>query len=360
MQSRFDLWAVLTLLSLQASVALAKGPASFMMFTQLGDKTIEGQPLQWSDSHMYLLGRDGQLHTFHPRAAQNSKKTSPVFRGYPSSEMQARLKEEFGRKFEITTTEHFAVVHPRGEQWGAWADRLEYLYRSFTHRMKARGFRLREPKVMLVAVVFLNQSEYYRHAANNGKPLSPGTLGHYDPKSNRIFLFDAPSSSGEDWSVTARTIIHEATHQTAYNVGVHRRFAEQPRWLVEGLAMVFEARGMWDARSKSTLAKRVNYSRLAGFRHYQSSRPTGMIKSLVSSDQLFRTNVGFAYAESWALSFFLCETQPEKYSRYLAKVASRRPFEEYPATQRMVDFMKVFGSDFESLESELGKFVEEL
>ena len=145
--------------------------------------------------------------------------------------MKALLREEFDNRFSISTTQHFVVVHPRG-QWSAWSDRLESLYRSFTHYMQVRGFRLSRPKYPLVAVVFRNQGDYYAHARAGGTPLQPGTLGHYDPASNRVFLFDAGS---KDWSANAETIIHEATHQSAFNVGVHRRFAEQPRWLVEGL-----------------------------------------------------------------------------------------------------------------------------
>lgn len=330
-----------------------------MMLTQVKGEQIEGQPLLWDDGRMVLLARDGQLHEFHPQAAQKSRKTGAGFRAYSADEMRSRLQKEFGESFVVTNTQHFVVVHPRGE-WSAWAERLESLYRSFTHSMQVRGFKIREPRVPLVAIVFLNQSEYYRHAASSGNPLAPGTLGHYDPRSNRIFLFDAASTSGEDWSVNAETIIHEATHQTAYNVGVHQRFAKQPRWLVEGLAMMFEARGVWDSRSTYTQADRINYGRLYDFRHYHASRPSGMIKSLVATDQLFRTNGGFAYAESWALSFFLCETQPQQYTRYLATVAARPQFEDYSAPERVADFTRVFGDDFELLEAQLWRFVEEL
>ena len=347
------------IVALTAVGAQAGGPANFMMLTYVDGKELEGQPLDWTDNSMLLLGRDGQIHEFHPKAAKKSKKTGPAFRSYTTSEMRVLLREEFGNEFQVTTTQHFVVLHPRGE-WSAWAERLESLYRSFTHSMQVRGFRIREPLVPLVAVVFLNQSEYYRHAAKNGSTLAPGTLGHYDPKSNRIFLFDAATANGEDWSANAETIIHEATHQTAYNVGVHQRFAEQPRWMVEGLAMMFEARGVWDARSTYTRADRINYGRLRDFRYYQSSRPSGLIKALVSSDQLFRTSPTLAYAESWTLSFFLCETEPQKYSRYLATAAARKSFQKYPAQERMADFMNIFGNDLDMLEAQLWRFVEEL
>ena len=228
----------LGILGLVSGPVRAEGPAKFMMTTQVDGHELEGQPLVWDQRQMFLLGRDGELYDFAPKQAENSHKTGRGFRGYSISEMRQRMRAEFDRSFEISTTHHFVVVHPRGE-WSDWSERLESLYRSFVHYMNVRGFGIQSPPVPLVAIVFRNQSEYYRYAAAHGSKLQPGTLGHYDPQSNRIFLFDATGSpGGGDWSVNAETIIHEATHQTAYNVGVHRRFAEQPRWLVEGLASV--------------------------------------------------------------------------------------------------------------------------
>jgi len=343
-----------------ANVAAAAGPANFMMAAEVGGLSLEGQPLSWTDRQMFLLGRDGALHQFNPQSAQKSRKIAAGFRGYTIAEMRTRLREEFEKSFDISTTPHFVVVHPRG-QWSDWAERLESLYRSFAHYMQVRGFRVGRSPVPLVAVVFRNKSDYYRYAAANGSPLQPGTLGHYNPESNRIFLFDASGNQGNiDWSADAETIIHEATHQTAYNVGVHRRFAEQPRWLVEGLAMMFEARGVWDARSIYTRKDRINRGRLRDFSYDLEKRPEGAIALLIASDQLFRTNPGPAYAEAWALSFFLCETRPQEYCSYLSRVAARKPFSEYPTRQRLVDFASAFGRDLELLDAQLRRFVAEL
>jgi hypothetical protein len=338
----------------------AAGPAKFMMAASVNGRQLEGQPLTWTKTQMFLLARDGQLHEFKPDAAKKSRKTGTAFRGYTIAEMQNRLREEFRDKFEVSTTNHFVVAHPRGE-WDAWANRLESLYRSFTHYMQVRGFPVGRPQVPLVAVVFRNQRDYYRYAAASGSPLQPGTLGHYDPQSNRIFLFDASGASGKaEWSLNAETIIHEATHQTAFNVGVHRRFAEQPRWLVEGLAMMFEARGVWDARSSYTQSDRINVQRLSDFRYYLKSRPDNVLIKLVGTDQLFRVNAGFAYAEAWTLSFFLSETRPQQYSEYLARVASRKAFSDYPAKARLTDFMTIFGHDLDQLDAQMRRFVEDL
>jgi len=351
---------LLGIMLIDRDAARGEGPAKFMLATEVDGQELEGQPLAWDQRQMFMLGRDGELYDFAPKHAENSRKTGRGFRGYSISEMRQRVREQFDRSFEISTTNHFVVVHPRGE-WSAWSERLESLYRSFIHYMNVRGFNIQSPAVPLVAIVFRNQSEYYRYAAANGSKLQPGTLGHYDPQSNRIFLFDANSGRrGGDWSVNAETIIHEATHQTAYNVGVHRRFAEQPRWLVEGLAMMFESRGVWDSRSTSTRKDRINEGRLYDFRSELEDRPNNTIKRLVTSDQMFRTKPRQAYAEAWTLSFFLSETRPMQYSNYLARVSTQKPFSKYSARARLADFVKAFGSDLEMLDAQMRRFLEEL
>jgi hypothetical protein len=342
------------------AAALFAEPAPFMMQAMVAGKPVDGQPLKWDDQSMSLLGRDGALYEFNPADAKKARRYGKGFVGYNSQELQARLRNEFPRTFEITSTPHFVVVHPPGH-WREWGDRLESLYRSFIHYMSVRGMRMTEPLTPLVAVVFRTQEDYYRHAAAGGNPLPPGVLGHYEPDSNRVYLFDIEQKDGNpDWSENAATIIHEATHQTANNVGVHSRFAQQPRWLVEGLAMMFEARGVWDNASLQQQKDRVNRGRLEDFKKIASSRPKEWMPLLIASDKPFQYLPGEAYAEAWALTFFLCETRPQEYSNYLARVASRPAFSEYSPKERLSDFMAAFGSDLTLLSAQMQRYIESL
>jgi hypothetical protein len=304
---------------------------------------------------MLLLGRDGALHEFSPDLAKQARKTRSSFSSYTSSEMQKRLREEFGHAFEVHTTQHFVVAYPR-DLPGDWAGLMETLYRSFVSSMRVRGIATQRPQVPLVAVVFRTQEDYYRHyAATNGTTLPANTLGHYEPKSNRIFLFDGGQARGN-----TDTIVHEATHQTAYNVGVHQRFAEQPKWLVEGLAMMFETPGMRAAWSIHTRGDRINRGRLDYFLRHLEKRPHDALLRLVTSDQSFRTDPMGAYAEAWLLSFYLYETQPRKYSAYLARVAARPAFSLYPVAERRDDFTSLFGGNFKLLDAQLLRYVAQL
>lgn len=354
--------AVFTLLAMW--LLMAGGPAfgaEFMFRARVDGRMLEGKPLTWSAEQMLLLGRDGQLYEFNPKLAKEAQKTSPRFFGYAPAEMKAELQREFDKRFDVSATRHYLVVHPRGER-DQWAGRFEELYNRFEHYFRVRDFSPQQPPYPLVAVVFRDEDEYLRHTAASGLPMRPGTLGHYDPTSNRVFLFDATTGgSGVDWSENADTIIHEATHQTAYNVGIHRRFTAAPRWLVEGLATMFEARGVWNAGYDHTQADRVNHGRLMDFRDYVATRrQPGALVGLLSSDQAFRSDATGAYAEAWALSFYLCETQPRLYAAYLAKTAERPLFSEYPAAERMADFQHVFGREMKMFETKFLRYMEEV
>jgi hypothetical protein len=177
-----------------------------------------------------------------------------------------------------------------------------------------------------------------------------------------VTLYDvAEGKKTAAWHENADTIIHEATHQTAFNTGLHSRLSLPPRWVVEGLGTLYEARGVWDSRNYKQIEDRVNQGRLRNFKQIiASGRPTGLMVDLINSDRLFQENPAAAYAEAWALSFYLVETQPAKYAQYLALTAARPSFEPYSAAQRMKDFTSVFGSDFRMLDANLLRFVEPL
>jgi len=323
----------------------------FMFRATVDGETFEGKPLAWTDYEMHLLGRDGRLYDFNPQDAKNARKTAPNFVGYSVPEMRRTLEREFGTGFDITTTQHYIVLEPRGGH-SDWADRFENLYRSFLAYFRVRGFHLEEPEFPLVAIVYPNRDDFYKAEAASGIGLPPGILGYYEKYSNRVQLYDVPpGSAGGDWFDTAHTIIHEATHQTAFNVGIHNRFADTPQWLGEGLATMFEARGVWDSRASHTLKDRINVGRLTDFRAGLKTREPGTLANLVASDQLFKTDMPAAYAEAWALMFFLCETRPRELAQYFEKTAAQADFSSYYAAQRVADFAECFGSDFKKLEA---------
>jgi len=331
---------------------------NFMIRAKVGGRLLEGEPLSWSKERVYLLSRDGQLIDFRPDEAKDFQKSSPRFYSYSTSEIRNRLYEEFGRSFDVTGTGHYLVVHPRGQR-DRWADRFERLYRSFYHYFQVRGIKMHEPRYPLIAVVFHNREAYRRYSAKTGSSLGPNTLGHYNDWTNRICLFDVTGGrQSGDWSQNAETIIHEATHQTAFNTGVHTRFAGVPRWVSEGLATLFEARGVWDNNSSRTAKERVNRDQLRQFRTYiEQRRPADALEQLIATDRAFRSDVFGAYAQAWALTYYLSETQPHRYGTYLAVTAARPQFQKYTAQQRLKDFRAIFGENLKTVDRQFLRFM---
>lgn len=334
--------------------------ADFMFQADFAGQLLEGQALKWSDTQMLFLARDGSLHHVDPRDAKSARRTAPVFRGYSPSEMRSLLYSEFGNRMTVTSTGHYLVVHRNGES-DAWAQRFEQLYRSFQNYFRVRGFRLSRPQFPLVAVIFSSEREYAQYVRESGETLQPNTLGHYDPATNRVLMYDRVTTSDRDWGTTANTIVHEATHQTAYNVGIHSRAAENPTWVVEGLATMFEARGVYQSEASDTVRQRINHGRLDDFRYYHDGRKhKNVIAQLVASDKAFDKSTERAYADAWALTFFLSETRPREYEQYLQLIAARKPLASYWTEDRLRDFQTVFGSDFAVLENNFFAWMSQL
>lgn len=351
-------WSPRTILRFAALAALllcpAQAAAERFFILDLDGRRLEGTPLAFDETRVLLLCRDGQLERFAPHDVGSFREIASGFRPYSQAEIRGQLMREFGEGFEVSGAGRYLVVHPAGKR-DVWAPRFDALYRSFVHYFSARGWQLEQPRFPLVAVVYPRQADFQQQARREGLTSSQ-VLGYYSPWTNRILMYDSTASGG-DWTQDAETIIHEASHQAAFNSGVHNRFGDAPRWVVEGLGTMFEARGVWQSQSHPHLADRINRAQLAAWRRSSASRPKDALARVVSSDRPFSSDANAAYAEAWALSFFLVETQPRKYFEFLTRTADKPPFEAYTAPQRLQDFTDIFGSDLIMLDARMQRFL---
>lgn len=354
-------WTGFLLLCVSVSSARSAEPLTVSLVVD-GTK-VEGTAAAWSNREVLLLSRNGFLHSFAPEEAADYHVISPHFRPFSQSEMRGQLMREFGRQFDVSGTGNYLVVHPAGQR-DRWADRFEELYRSFVHYFSVRGMRPAQTAFPLVAVVLPSQEAFVEYARAGGNAVPPGVIGYYSPRSNRVLLYDATQGSETDtlWQQNTVTIIHEATHQMAFNTRIHNRLAVPPRWVGEGLAMLFEAPGVCDPQRYRLAADRVNADRLAQFREFQQGgRPAGTMQRLIQdSDRLFFAAPAAAYPEAWALTYFLSETAPAKYLDYLARTAAREPLKKYSAAEQLKEFTDVFGTDLQLLESRYLRFISQL
>ncbi|HEY5312699.1 MAG TPA: DUF1570 domain-containing protein [Pirellulales bacterium] len=351
---------LILLASWPADQTWAASGARTTLALEMGSVRLEGFALARTSSTLELMGRDGRLWSLPNDKAQSARQISPKFRSYTAMEVRERLTRELGKAFEVTGTGHYLVAHPRGAK-DVWSPRFEDLYRHFIHYFSVRGFQPREPEFPLVAIVWPDRQQFMRYAAREGDPIGARVLGYYSPKSNRITLYDAGGTANSAaWHQNADTIIHEATHQTAFNTGVHRRFAQTPKWVAEGLGTMFEAPGVWKSESNRRFEDRINRGRLRDFQHFASSLAPGALPEFVSSDRMFTSDPARAYALAWSLSFFLVETQSHRYSDYLRLTARRPAFENYSASARLADFTSIFGNNFALLEKRWLQFICEI
>lgn len=348
----------LMLLVLSVIASAESRAEKFMVELEVAGKRIEGTPLVWSNTDVFLLARDGHLWTFDPKQAERYRRTADHFTSLSAADIRSTLKEEFGRQFDVSGTGHYLVVHPRGQR-DAWAPRFEELYRNFMRYFSARGLEPSRPQFPLVAVVFPNQQDFLKYADRTGAKLLPNTLGFYSPVSNRITLYDVTGgeTNDADWQINAETIVHEAIHQMAFNTGVHSRYCMPPRWVAEGLGTMFEARGVWNSKQFSQQSDRVNQYRHLAFKEYVKKRKAGSLAEFITTERLFESDPEGAYAEAWALTFFLFETQPKRYVEYLQRTAARPAFSDYRDPDRLTDFTKSFGPDLRMLEKRYLKFM---
>jgi hypothetical protein len=325
---------------------------------ELAGRPTQGWPVHWSESAVQFLSPDGRLTTAKLADIAKAQKVADDFSIWTQADFRAALQQELRTELEVTGTGHYLVAHPPG-QGGVWAKRFEEVYRSFVQQFSVRGLPCEEPRFPLVAIVFTSRGSFQHYAEQEGVSASPGLLGYYSPSTNRVALFDAAAGKADDanWQMNSGTIIHEATHQAAFNTGVHSRFAPPPHWVSEGLATLYEARGFSAPRLYSQPADRINGERLRDFRTYDACRRPGVVKMLVQSDQGFRENVLASYAAAWGLSYFLMEKYPREYVELLRKTGQLTALTPYSSAQRWADFTTIFGSDTSKLERDFFAFM---
>jgi hypothetical protein len=368
-----------------AACGQSKTPA-LLELTSKG-KAVQGKLAAKDDRSCWLLGRDGYLSELELRNVEEYRIAAPQFQRFSPAELRDQLRREFGGNLEIAGTEHYLVCAAPGKA-GAYAAVFESVYRGFYSYASTRGFRVAKPEFPLVAVVLPGRVAFADYCKKDGLRATPGLMGYYHRLTNRVALFDAgdekvsahempgkrelavaaPFGNLPRSSVFARiegsledTIIHETTHQVAFNLGLHTRIGENPQWVVEGLATVFEAPGIRNSASNTSVETRLNRERYLWFGEYRKSRrKPKSLAAFVGSDALFKSATLDAYSEAWALSFYLIESRPSQYARYLKGISERNPLQPYEPTERVDDFKKAFGADLALLEADFLRFYERL
>lgn len=318
-----------------------------------------------------------------------------------ASEPERALRQFCGKPgMKIETSDHYILLHDlperkRGEIRATAKDRLnllEKVYTAFMFTFMARGVDLEIPQQKLPVVFFANYNDYVQFSVRQDLSLVMAS-GYWSPINNIGVFYDFETDEVVDAfkkedkelrklfeeakRVGARSradlkhladtfatltllyrdnkndevLTHECTHQLAGNTGLFPRGVYIPKWVHEGLATYFEtpSEGVWSGPGA------VNALRLRFYKglHAQGLGPVLGNVDFVVSDDLFM--LGFrsgnhslilhAYAQAWAMTYFLMKNYPDKLIEYYRKLGEMPPDQELSAAELLELFDSVFGRE---------------
>jgi len=326
------------------------------------------------DGGIVLMGRDGRLWNITPKQIRRRTATDKMFSLFTAKELGGQLQSELGKEFRIVRTKHYVICTSTGSRYAQWCGALfERLLTGFRSHWRARGLTLHEPPGPLIAVILADRKQFTRFAAADVGSEARMSTGYYSIRSNRMVLYDLtageavrPARTVQEIvrrvsasPLTVATVVHEATHQIAFNSGLHTRYADNPLWLTEGMAMYFEVPDLRSRAGWRTVGN-ISPTRMRRFRStLRRGRKSGSLERLVTEDQRFNDpkTAADAYAQAWALTYFLIRKKGSRYASYLKTISRKRPLRFDKPAQRLIDFRKAFGDDLDRLDRDFLRYM---
>ena len=131
------------------------------------------------DGGLLVLAVDGVLWAIPPNEIVAQTKDDTPFTPLTREQMAERLLQELPPGFDVHTTAHYIICYNTSRPYAQWCGALyERLYRAFTNYWRRRGFKLHDPELPLVAIVFADQREY-RNYAKDELGQSVGSIVRY-------------------------------------------------------------------------------------------------------------------------------------------------------------------------------------
>lgn len=368
-------------LALCVGAAVGAGPAweRVRLGGAAGDRVVEARVVvEALDGSLLLEHRDQRLEVV-PAANVADRVPIEASPASPSPrQLGADVLQTLPKGFDHLATRNYVVCFDTSRAYAQWCAALfERLHDAFVNVWRQAGFELAEPDHPLVVVIFADRQRYEEHAAHDLGAATDRVVGYYNLLTNRVTTFDLTGSDlvgGREGRSAGRagleilgsrqaaglvaTLVHEATHQMAFNCGLHRRLAPVPLWVSEGVAIYFETPDLASDRGWRGIGG-VNAPRRDRFLAGQRG---GWLARLVRGDEPFRDahEALDAYAGAWAATAFLAQTRKAAFVEYLRMLSLKEPLEEDDADRRLKDFSTAFGAEPASFEEPIVKFIARL
>jgi len=334
-------------------------------------KQLSGEALvEARDGGLLLKTADGALYTLPVETIRSRKTDAEPLAPLDREQLTEKLLAELPPGFRVHPSKNYVICYNTTRTYAQWTSALlERLQKAFISYWKKQGCDVKAPEHPLPVLVFADQASYAAYARKELGPAVGNVIGYYSLQSNRIMMYDLTGMQhgggrGSLHDITAllsqpaaeplvATIVHEATHQIAFNCGLQTRMVSNPLWLSEGLAMYCETPDLYSSRSWSGIGK-VNYSRFERFVNNYDAGRVAPLARLVAEDELFRhpeTAVDL-YAQAWAWNYFLIKWRPKEYAAYLKMIKEKPLLIEDDRKTRLAEFKRHFGADLDALEEE--------
>ncbi len=328
------------------------------------------------DGGLLLLARDGVLWLIPPEEQVRHTSDATPFTPFAREEMTKEILAELPPGFQEFSTTHYLIFYNTSPEYAKWCGALfERLYKAFTNCWSRNKFELTEPEFPLVAIVFADRQSYLHFSRPELGEAGQSIIGYFGLTSNRMTMYDltgvAAHGHGRSGTTaqineilsqpealrTVSTIVHEATHQIAFNCGLHTRLSDCPRWFSEGIAMYFETPDLRTAKGWGGIGN-VNRPRLERFQQSLAARSANSLETLLRDDKRFidPSRALDAYAEAWALTYFLIHKHPKEYVSYLRLLSAKKPLLPDSPDERLDEFRRTFG-DLAKLNAELVRYM---
>lgn len=306
-----------------------------------------------ADGGMLLMAEDGQMWTVQPERLIERETNPGAMSPIDADEAAKRMLAELPPGFRVYKTAHYVICHNTPDFYVEWVGSLfEQAYAGFYSFWKNKGRQLEENRFPLTAIVFADQASFAQFARPELGDMVDSVIGYYNLQSNRMLTYYLQNAERR-----VATIVHEAVHQLSYNSGLQRRMADNPYWVSEGLATYFETPD-GSARGWRTIGG-VNQVNLGRFHNYLPNRPADSLVTLLRDDARFRNpaEANAAYAEAWALNYFLLRTKRKEYIAYLKMLSEGELLRPVDARARVQMFQDAMKMEIDEFDQEFIKYV---
>lgn len=324
-------------------------------------RTVEGTLIvEAVDGGLLLEHDDGRYELFEPGRV-TKRETIPGPLPAAADALSQQVLASLPAGFDVLRTKHYIVCFDTTRDYAKWCAALfERLHDAFGNYWARGGIEISGLERPLIVVIFADRKAYAAHAEADLGAAADRVVGYYNLLNNRVMTYDITGSdalaavrgrrpghvgleilTSPDASGMVATIVHEATHQLAFNRGLHRRLAAVPLWVSEGIATYFETPDLENARGWRAIGS-VNHPRLG---HFLATYRPGAIESIIASDEPFRQpdSALDAYAASWAMTHHLLQTRKRDFVAYQKCLGEKPPLGEDSPEIRLQEFRDAFG-----------------